>query len=204
MKKTPQALVCLPFQFLSFPFLLTMFIMAATVNPLMAQKDKPVAPELPRNDDDSLVYYMEVIPIDDADNIELFKRARIWINDYYKNPGSIIEELDSVNGKIVLKPQFPTYRTLKNEVKAQSAIVRYTLVLGFKDGKYRYEIKDLNLKAESYFPIEKLFNEKEVNSDNIADNFNTLKETDIVLRSLINNLKETMKEPSVKVKKDEW
>ncbi|HUM47678.1 MAG TPA: hypothetical protein PLD84_12185, partial [Chitinophagales bacterium] len=89
----------------------------------------------------------------------------------------------------------------KNGVKAQSAIVKYTLVVGFKDHKYRYEIKDVNLKAASYEPIEKLFNE---NDPNIEDNYNTLLEANKTFLELINNLKESMKEPSVKVKKDEW
>jgi len=187
-------------RFISIFHLIIIFFIS-TATPLMAQKDKPVVPQLPINSEDSLVYYMEVIAIDNIDKMELFKRAGIWINEYYKNPSGLIEETDSVNGKIVLKPQFATYRTLKNDVKAQSAIVRYTLVLGFKDGKYRYEIKDVNLKAESYFPIEKLFDEQDAN---IADNFNTLNEADVMLRGLINNLKEKMNEPSVKVKKDEW
>jgi hypothetical protein len=86
-------------------------------------------------------------------------------------------------------------------VKAQSAIVKYTLEIGFKDGKYRYEIKDVNIKAASYLPIEKLFNE---NDPNIEDNYNTLTEAGKYFSELIDNLKESMEEPSVKVKKDEW
>jgi hypothetical protein len=169
--------------------------------PAFAQKDKPVAPELPRNDENNQVYYMDVVTVDETDKSELFRRAMIWVKSYYKNPTGFIEEMDSVNGKLVMKPQFATYRTLKNQVKAQSAIIKYTLVLGFKDGKYRYEIKDVNRKEASYFPIEKLFNESD---PNVVDNYSTLTQADLEFEALIKDLKVAMLEPSNKVKKDEW
>lgn len=182
-------------------YLLLCISLVITVFSAFAQKEKPVPPDMPRNDENNQVYYMEVVPMNDVDKLELFRRSRNWMMSYYKNPTGFLEEADSVNGQLVMKPQFATHRILKNEVKAQSAIVKYTLVLGFKDGRYRYEIKDLNLKATSYFPIEKLFIETD---PNIEDNYNTLTEAHQTILELINNLKESMKEPSVKVKKDEW
>lgn len=186
---------------LSSRFLLFCLSLVLTGLSAIAQKEKPVAPDMPRNDENNQVYFMEVVPMDDIDKLELFRRSRNWMMSYYKNPTGFLEEADSVNGQLVMKPQFATYRILKNGVKVQSAIVKYTLVLGFKDGRYRYEIKDVNLKATSYFPIEKLFNETD---PNIEDNYNTLNEANQNILELINNLKESMKEPSVKVKKDEW
>ena len=41
---------------------------------------------------------MEVISLEDVSKDEQFKRAMIWMKEYYKNPGGIIEELDSING----------------------------------------------------------------------------------------------------------
>ena len=166
-----------------------------------AQKEKPVMPDLPRNEENEQVYYMEVVPLEGVDKMELFRRSQKWMTAYFKNPAGFLETADSAGGNLVMKPQFPVYRTLKNGVKAQAAIVRYSLVMGFKDGRYRYEIKDVNLKAASYEPIEKLFN---ANDPNIEDNYNTLNEADKSFRELINNLKESMKEPSRKVKMDEW
>jgi len=177
------------------------FVMIFSIYPSLAQKQKPVPPEMPRSEENNKVYYMEVVELDTVNKLELFRRAKIWIKGYYKNPGGFIDEVDSVNGKLVMKPQFAAYRTLKDGVKAQAAIVKYTLVLGFKDGKYRYEIKDINLKAASYFPIERLFNEAD---PNMEDNYNTLNEARVEFESLIKNLKVSMLEPSIKVKKDEW
>lgn len=200
----PPKLPLIVFRFLKIPvaspffWALCLLLSSFSVN---AQKEKPIAPDLPRNDENEQVYYMEVVPADGIDKLELFRRSRNWMMDYYKNPAGFLEQADSVTGTLVMKPQFATYRVLKNGVKAQSAIVKYTLVVGFKDHKYRYEIKDVNLKAASYEPIEKLFNE---NDPNIEDNYNTLLEANKTFLELINNLKESMKEPSVKVKKDEW
>jgi hypothetical protein len=86
-------------------------------------------------------------------------------------------------------------------VKVQSAVVKYTLTLSFKDGKYRYEIKNVNLQAASYMPIEKLFNQ---NDPNIEDNYNTLNEAHNYFTNLIEDLQAGMRQPSVKLKKDDW
>ena len=101
---------------------------------------------------------------------------------------------------MTLKPQFQVFRE-KDKVKIQAAIVKYTLVLSYKDGKYRYEIKDINIKSASYYPIERLFN----NSDpNIEDNYHTLSEAHKYFTDLIADLEAAMDTPSNKVKKDDW
>src|SRR5215831_7283940 len=177
-------------------------LMIWTTLSVSAQKSVPVAPDMPRNPDDQKVYYMEVNQTDGVTKSELMKRAMNWIHHYYKNPGGIISQVDTVAGIILLKPQFETFRTLKSGVKASSAIIRYTLNLGFKDGgHYRYEIKDVNMKAESYFPVEKLF---DPNDPNAADHFNTLSEANKTFLDLISDFKKGMDIPSEKVKKDDW
>ncbi|MBA3648732.1 MAG: DUF4468 domain-containing protein [Chitinophagales bacterium] len=166
-----------------------------------AQKSLPSPPVLPRNPDDNKVYYKEISQTDGVERAELMKRAMNWVHHYYKNPTGIINLSDSINGVIILKPQFVTYR-VKDDIKVQASMIRYTLTLGFKDGgKYRYEIKDINLKADSYFPLEKLFDE---NDPNVADHYNTLSEADRTFQELIKGLKKGMDMPSEKIKKDEW
>jgi hypothetical protein len=168
---------------------------------VFAQKEKEqlVPPNMPRSEDNNQVYYMEVIT-EDANKMELFKRAGNWYHQFYKNPTGIVEQMDSTNGKLILKPAFPVYR-MKNNVKVQAAIVKYTLEIGFKDGKYRYEIKNINIQSASYYPIEKLF---DANDPNIADNYSTLDETNKFLNDLIEDLKAGMRVSSDKKKKDEW
>lgn len=164
------------------------------------EKEKLAPPDMPRSEENGQVYYMEVVTEDGVGKSELFKRARNWYSKFYKNPHGIVEEIDSVNGKLVLKPAFPAYR-MKNTVKMQAAIIKYTLEIGFKDERYRYEIKNINLQAASYSPLEKLFN---ANDPNIEDNYNTLNEVNKYLKDLIEDLKDGMRQPSNKVKKDDW
>jgi hypothetical protein len=166
-----------------------------------AQKKQPLTPpDMPRSEENNQVYYMEVVTEDGADKSELFRRMSNWYHKFYKNPGGIVEQSDSVNGKLILKPAFPVYR-MKNNVKVQSAIVKYTLEVGFKDGKYRYEIKNINLQAPSYFPIEKLFNSA---YPDIEDNYHTLTEASNYFNDMMEDLKAGMRVPSGKIKKDDW
>lgn len=163
-------------------------------------KDKLLPPDLPRNEENNQVYYMEVVTEEGADKMELFKRAGNWYHEFYKNPVGIVEVIDSVSGKLILKPAFTVYR-IKNNVKVMAGIVKYTLEIGFKDQKYRYEIRNINLQASSYFPIEKLFN---AGDPDIADNYHTLDEAGKYFDDLIEDLKAGLRQPSIKVKKDDW
>ena len=180
--------------------MLIMAIIVISSSLVYAQKEKLSPPDMPRNAENSQVYYMDVVTEDGVSKAEFFKRAGNWYHKFYKNPGGILEQMDSVNGKLILKPAFQVYR-MKNTVKVQAAIVKYTLEIGLKDGRYRYEIKNINLQAASYFPVEKLFN---ANDPNIEDNYHTLDEANKYFKDLIEDLKAGMRQPSNKVKKDEW
>lgn len=188
-----------------FPFgkkmlITTLMIISSAL--VYAQKEKePLSPpNMPRSEENSQVYYMDVVTEDGVGKTEFFKRAGNWYHKFYKNPGGVVELQDSVNGKLVLKPSFPVYR-VKNTVKIQAAIVKYTLEIGLKDGKYRYEIKNINLQASSYSPIEKLFDAKD---PDIEDNYHILDEINKYINDLIDDLKAGMRQPSNKVKKDDW
>jgi hypothetical protein len=181
--------------------ILVMVLAPAVLMAQKSQKQQPLLPpDMPRSEENNQVYYMDVIAAEGIDKRELFKRANNWYKKFYKNPTGAIESADSVEGVMVFKPAFSAYRT-KDDVKVQSAVVKYTLTLSFKDGKYRYEIKNVNLQAASYLPIEKLFNQ---NDPNIEDNYNTLNEAHNYFTNLIEDLQAGMRQPSVKLKKDDW
>ena len=164
-----------------------------------AQKEPLTPPDMPRSEENNQVYYMEVVE-EGADAQELFKRANVWLRKFYKNPTGVVETADSVKGQMILKPQFSVFRE-KKEVKSVAGVIKYTLVIGFKDGRYRYEIKDVNLKAASYYPIERLFDPKE---PNMEDNYNTLHEAHKYFTDLVEDLQAGMREPSAKDKQDDW
>jgi hypothetical protein len=183
---------------------LIFFLLVLAPFAMMAQKSAKqqplVPPDMPRSEENNQVYYMDVITEDGIDKTELFRRASNWYKKFYKNPSGAMESADSVNSMMVFKPAFSAFRT-KDGAKVQSAIVKYTLTLSFKDGKYRYEIKNINLQANSYYPIEKLFNQSD---PNIEDNYNTLNEAHNYFTNLIEDLQAGMREPSAKKKKDDW
>lgn len=166
------------------------------------QKKQPfTAPTLPMDNETKLVSYNGVVDQSGIVKSELYKRAMKWIKEYYPNPTGIVQESDSVAGKIVCKARFDARRTLKNGQTAPSDRVQYTLTILLKDGKYKYELTNINIKAPSYLPIEKYFDEK---AENAEDHFNTLNQADETFSALVHSLKDRMDQPSEKVKKDDW
>ncbi|MCS6991679.1 MAG: DUF4468 domain-containing protein [Chitinophagales bacterium] len=166
---------------------------------VLAQKQPLNPPPMPRSEENNQVYYMEVVA-QEAPAAELFRRAVLWYRKFYKNPTGVLELYDSVEHKLVLKPQFTVFREKKG-VQIQAGIVKYTLSVACREGRYRYEIKDINLKSASYFPIERLFNPDD---PDLEDNYHILSEAHQYFTNLIADLKAAMKEPSVKVKRDDW
>jgi hypothetical protein len=70
-----------------------------------------------------------------------------------------------------------------------------------KEGRYRYTITNFNYKDVSRQPIEIWLNKKDKAYIPAWDNY--LKQVDVVIRKLIESLKEGMQPPAV-VKPDEW
>src|ERR1041385_8556376 len=105
-------------KFLSMKKILTTLLLITCSVLVYAQKDKDklVPPDMPRSEDNNQVYYMEVVTEDGANKMEFFKRAGNWYHTFYKNPTGIVEQSDSTNGTLILKPAFPVYR-MKNNVK---------------------------------------------------------------------------------------
>jgi len=112
---------------------------------LMAQSDDQInMPEIPL-DESGMIKYVEVVK-EDANKEELFKRCVRWVNSEYKNPNSVINTRDMVNGKIELHHQFRVYNTLESGTKAIAGTVMYTMIIRFKDGRYRVQMNDFLIK----------------------------------------------------------
>src|SRR6185436_4406004 len=82
--------------FFSGKKILATFLMIACTVFAYAQKNKEqlLPPEMPRSEDNSQVYYKEVVTEDGVDKMELFKRAGNWFHTFYKNPTGIVEQTD--------------------------------------------------------------------------------------------------------------
>lgn len=171
------------------------------VNVLWAQKTTLTAPELPRNEQTQKVQYQEVVDMPGISATELGKRAVNWGKKYYTNWNGLGATIDTVNGKIFAKPQVTLYRTLKDGTKAIANVIKYSITIDLKDGKYRITITDFTIKAASITPVETLFSES---SSTKEDNYNQLSQLDADMNSLLDSLKSDMEIPSIQVKKDDW
>jgi len=167
-----------------------------------SQKKQPLTvPDMPIDNDSKIVSYQGVVELPGVSKKELYMRAVKWVKENYPNPTQVLQEQDSASGKLVGKAQFDVVRTLKNGTTAPSDRVQYTITFLFKEGRYKYEITKINIKAQSYLPIEKYFDE---NAENSQDHFNTLNQANDKFEAMVESLKERMNQPSEKVKKDDW
>lgn len=80
-------------------------------------------------------------------------------------------------------------------------MVKYSISIMVKDGKYKYEITKINLQAPSYKPIETYFNENDPMKE---EHWNTLTQADDAFNTLIGFLKEGMEKSTSAPKKEDW
>ena len=79
--------------------------------------------------------------------------------------------------------------------------VNYTIKIQFKEGRYKYEIYDINWVKNSYFGIEQWLNE---NAPNQKEYIGYLNQTNTYLNSLIANLMEGMQKSTEIPDEDDW
>src|SRR5688572_14726646 len=74
------------------------------------KKDQPPPPppQLPM-DNTNKITYEEVVDVPGKSAEELYKKVTSWFQTYYKNPGEVIRENDSLKRSITGKPRFRIY-----------------------------------------------------------------------------------------------
>ena len=174
-------------------------------SPLTAQKSKQqpvVIPELPVDSTTGLYSYIKVVEVAGISKAELYTRAFAWANSYYKNPGDVVREKNPEEGKLLIKARFKIFNEAdKKGVVTGAGDVMYTLSLGLKDGKYRYEITKINWQQTSAFPIERW---KDTTSPSFSPSYPYyLKQTDEEIRKIIASLEKGMS-VETKEKKEDW
>lgn len=78
----------------------------------------------------SKVTYTEIINVDSANKTELYTRAKDWIARSFKASKNVIQLDDKEDGRIALRGALDDYTD-------------FYLSLTLKDGKYRYELTDV-------------------------------------------------------------
>jgi len=149
-----------------------------------------------------LITYTDVVQVKNTSAATLYKRAWDWFNTFYKNPTDVIRESDSTKGTIIGKSRFKIYNAPdKKGLKTDAGLIMYTIKVNVREGRFKYEITELNQKAASYSPLEKWL-------DTSAQTYTTayvgyLEQVDTEVRETIDNLKKAMS-TTPPVKKDDW
>jgi hypothetical protein len=167
-----------------------------------AQTDK-ATDKLPVNTETKLVTYTNVVTTTGLGKGELYDKAFVWLSGFYKNPADVLREKDRDAGTMLIKARFKIFSPLdkKSGVAAPAGDVQYSLILDFKEGKFRYTLTEINWKQASYYPIERWM-DKTSSSNNVnADYY--LQQTDENCKKVIADLVKTMTTVAA-VKKDDW
>jgi len=83
-----------------------------------------------------------------------YARAGEWVKSQIKDPAGFYTVQDAEQGKIEGKHRIPLFRTVDKQRIRSQMLVKYTLTLWFKDGRYRYRITNLNMERATYYPLE--------------------------------------------------
>lgn len=170
---------------------------------LSAQDAEPFnTANIPVDKISKLITYTEVVHVKGVTTAVLYKRALNWFETYYKNPTDVIRENDSTKGKISGKSRFKIYNAPdKKGLRTDAGLVMYTINVSVREGRYKYEVTELNQKAASYTPLERWL-------DTSSRTYTTayvgyLEQVDTQVREAVENLKKAMS-TSPPVKKDDW
>lgn len=159
--------------------------------------------KLPLNSETKLISYSKVVQADSIDKKELYMRAFTWANTFYKNPADVIREKDAAAGKIVCKARYKiTNPPNKDGFEKDAGDVMYTLTIQIKEGRYKYELSQINWKQISYFPAERWMDTKAPGYVKEYDYY--LKKTDETVKKVIADFENGMTVSTKKVKKEDW
>jgi hypothetical protein len=118
-----------------------------------AQKPSPQHP-YPIDSSTGLWTYAGVTEVAGLNAADAYVRAGEWVKSQIKDPASFYTLQDAAQGKMEGKYRIPMFRTVDKQRIRSQMLVKYTLTLWFKDGRYRYKISNLNLERATYYPLE--------------------------------------------------
>lgn len=175
-------------------FLLTLSITTAIAQPVEGHP-------YPIDSNTELISYAGVVELPGKTQNDLYKAAEAWVKDFYSNPGSFWVLRDAEKGKIEGKYRFNLMKDIGGNRIRSNSLIKYTLTLWFKDGKYRYRITKINLKQTSYFPVERWLEEDQYSQEATRD---YLKQVEDYAKALVESLEEGMKSTKSSYNEDDW
>ena len=93
--------------------------------------------------------YTDVIELENISQDVLYNRGKIWFANTYVSANDVIQLDDKVSGLIIGKGVFRYEPKVFNASARTVGVIRYTVKLFFKDGRYKYEIGNFNHESTS-------------------------------------------------------
>lgn len=169
---------------------------------LKAQNNTITPPKMPVDDKTGMITYTKVVESPGLSATQAYQKGLAWAMKYYKNPTDVIRERDSLNNSMLCKARFKISNPPdKKGFATDAGLVMYTLKVQFKDGRYRYELTEINWKQTSHYPAERWMDTK--NQMYKSEYAYYLQQTDTEVKEVIKSLEKAMQEKEA-AKSDDW
>lgn len=164
-------------------------------------------------DENGKINFNDVVKVDSVSSKELYVRAKQFFVNIFKSANDVVQMDDKESGIIVGKGFNDIYiKILANPVAIQ---MWYSIKIQCKDGRYKYEIYDINFKsyssqyaASSSSPAEPTFDKKtyyKKNGEPRDVNEKYKIEMTKSVESLVNSIKTEMNKPgTLNSKNGDW
>jgi hypothetical protein len=93
--------------------------------------------------------YSDVIELENVSQDDLYNRGKIWFANTYVSANDVIQLDDKSSGLIIGKGVYRYDPKVFNANARTVGVIRYTVKLFFKDGRYKYEIGNFNHESTS-------------------------------------------------------
>jgi len=79
-----------------------------------------------------------VVKVDDMNASKIYKKAKNWVKETYKNPDKVLKA-DITNKKIIISGYASNAWSYKTFISRNTFDMEYRIEISFKDGRYRFE-----------------------------------------------------------------
>ncbi|MDF7813335.1 DUF4468 domain-containing protein [Hymenobacter sp. YC55] len=115
------------------------------------------SPTLPVDTETKRVTYTGVVAVDGVSQNELYTRAKLWLFLTFDEAKDVVKVDEKDAGLLIIRAytDLPV-RSSQSDFEPTNREVGYTMMLNFKDGRYKYTLTNYNLVVEGRtIPIEK-------------------------------------------------
>lgn len=179
-----------------------MLLASLSLNAIAQKKGELSWPAMQVDSKTNLITYTEVPEVAGVAAADLYDRAMKWGGEYFKNFAEKLKKQDKAAGEMEIFYRFPIYAYDKKGEKTatKQGLAQFTLTILFKDGRYKYTITDLNMKATSYMPLEPWLDREDADAENHA---HYLTDIDAEIQAIIKSMKDAMASGGEK-SSDDW